>query len=82
MLRGSYDDDAVYSLNDLIERLCAVGPAARRRRRRRADEPVGARAALHDRQHALRGRPRGAAHDQPARRRAEGADRAIARSRA
>ena len=24
MLRGSYDDDAVYSLNDLIERLCAV----------------------------------------------------------
>ena len=31
-------------------------PAARRRRRRRADEPMGARAALHDRQHALRGR--------------------------
>ncbi len=24
MLRGSYDDDAVYSLNDLIDRLCAV----------------------------------------------------------
>ena len=31
-------------------------PAAHRRRRRRADERVGARAALHDRQHALRGR--------------------------
>jgi DNA replication protein DnaC len=24
MLRGSYDDDALYSLNDLIDRLCAV----------------------------------------------------------
>ena len=24
MLRGSYDDDAVYSLNDLIDRLCSV----------------------------------------------------------
>ena len=40
----------------LLDRLCARRPAARRRRRRRADAPVGARAALHDRQHALRGR--------------------------
>ena len=24
MLRGSYDDDALYSLNDLIDRLCSV----------------------------------------------------------
>ena len=32
-------------------------PAAHRRRRRRADLALGARAALHDRQHALRGRP-------------------------
>ena len=31
-------------------------PAAHRRRRRRAELGVGARAALHDRQHALRGR--------------------------
>ena len=51
------------------------GPAARRRRRRRADSPVGARAALHDRQHPLRGRPGGGAHHEPARRRAAGADR-------
>ena len=40
-------------------------PAAHRRRRRRAELAVGARAALHDRQHALRGRQGAAAHDQP-----------------
>ena len=55
-------------------------PAARRRRRRRADVAVGARAALHDRQHALRGRQGDHGHDEPdhpgGRRRAGRADRA------
>ena len=40
-------------------------PAARRRRRRGADVAVGARAALHDRQHPLRGGPGDPAHDEP-----------------
>ena len=40
-------------------------PAAHRRRRRRADQPVGARAALHGRQHALRGPARGRRHHEP-----------------
>ena len=57
-LRDTYDDDARYSLNELIDRLARRRPAAHRRRRRRADHAVGARAALLDRQRALRGRAR------------------------
>ncbi len=65
----------------------AAGPprrrraAAHRRRRRRAELAVGARAALHDRQHALRGRPRDRAHDEPQPARAAASRSASGRSR-
>ncbi len=53
---------------DRIHRHAVLGrPAAHRRRRRRAVHRLGARAALHDLQHALRGRQGGAADDQPRR---------------
>ena len=50
-------------------------PAARRRRRRREDEPLGARAALRDRQRPLRGREGHRHHDEPAAGRARRPDR-------
>ena len=56
-------------------------PAAHRRRRRRAELAVGARAALHDRQHALRGRPGAAADHEPRPRGARRSRSASARSR-
>ena len=46
-------------------------PPARRRRRRGADHAVGARAALRDRQHPLRGRQGDPADDEPHRARRE-----------
>ena len=54
----TFEDDSDGSYVDFLDRLAARRPAARRRRRRREDEPVGARAALRDRQRALRGRAR------------------------
>ncbi|CAA9498906.1 MAG: hypothetical protein AVDCRST_MAG30-1791, partial [uncultured Solirubrobacteraceae bacterium] len=51
------------------------GAPAHRRRRGGEDEPVGARAALLDRQRPLRGRPGDHAHHEPRPRRARGADR-------
>ena len=65
LLRDTYADDAAV-LAQRADRPAVRGrPPARRRRRRRADLAVGARAALHDRQHALRGRPGDPADDEP-----------------
>ena len=59
---------------DFLDRLARGRPPARRRRRRRAHEPVGARAALRDRQRPLRGGARDRHHHEPAARGARGAD--------
>ena len=78
-LRETFDDDARYSLNELIDRLCAVDLLHIDDVGAEQTLAVGARAALHDRQHALRGRQRDPAHDEPRharrRRRAARADR-------
>ncbi len=65
MLRETFRDDAPHSLSQLIDMLCSRRPAAHRRRRRRADVAVGARAALHGRQHALRGAALDHRHHEP-----------------
>ena len=76
LLRESFNDGAQYSLNE-SDRAAVVGrPSPYRRRRRRAELAVGPRAAVHDRQHALRGRQGAAAHHEPRSRGARGADRA------
>ena len=57
MLRETFRDDAPAQPQPADRQALLGRPAAHRRRRRRADHLVGARAALHGRQHALRGPP-------------------------
>ena len=69
MLRETFEDGSRSRSADLIDRLarstCCTSTTSAPSRRR----DVGARAALHDRQHALRGRALDRAHHQPRRRR-------------
>ena len=75
MLRETYEDAARLLAQRADRPPVLGGPAARRRRRRGAELAVGARAAVHDRQHPLRGRAGDDAHHQPGRREAARADR-------
>ena len=55
-IRSTFDDDTPAPYTDFLDAPGRRRPAAHRRSRRREDEPVGARAALLDRQRPLRGR--------------------------
>ena len=74
-IRSTFDDETPGAYADFLTRLARRRPAAHRRPRRREDEPVGARAALLDRQRPLRGRARDRDHDEPRPRAARRADR-------
>ena len=55
MLRETFRDDSPLQPEPAAGQAVLGRPAAHRRRRRRADDAVGAGAALHGREHALRG---------------------------
>ena len=74
-IRSTFDDDTPGAYTDFLDAPRRGRPAAHRRPRRREDQPLGARAALLDRQRALRGRARDRRDDEPRPRGAGRADR-------